>query len=121
MGLFDRIANWFGDIIERKAIVQRFNKQSNQAWDEGFPFMLRAEITKGDSRNSHTFSRWNSGFRIKALTGGDMDRDKCTMVAMVILSNQSLVRQLIRSGFDTLEVYGGDVGFAAPLKELLIS
>ncbi len=50
-----------------------------------------------------------------------MDRDKCTMVAMVILSNQSLVRQLIRSGFDTLEVYGGDVGFAAPLKELLIS
>ena len=83
--------------------------------------MLKAETTRGDYSNRHNFSRRHSGFRISAMTGGNMNKEKCSMVAMVILSNQTLVRQLMRLGYDTLEVYGGDTGYSAPLAQLLIS
>ena len=121
MSVFDRIADWFGDVMERRAVINKFNMQSKHAWDEGFPFMLKAETTRGDYSNRHNFSRRKSGFRISAMTGGNMNKEKCSMVAMVILSNQTLVRQLMRLGYDTLEVYGGDTGYSAPLAQLLIS
>lgn len=50
-----------------------------------------------------------------------MDRERCSMVAMIILSNQTLVRRLIRCGFDTIEIYGdGGDGYTAALRQLLL-
>lgn len=121
MALFDRLVDWFGDAIERRHIVKDFNASSTKAWDDGFPFMLKAQVTLGDSVNKHQFSKWKSGFRILTTGGQTMDREKCSMVAMIILSNQSLVRKLIRCGFDTIEIYGDDgQGYSAALRQLLL-
>lgn len=122
MAIFDRLVDWFGDAMERRQIVNDFNVSSRRAWDDGFPFMLKAQITRGDSQNKHQFSKWlASGFRIKTTGGQSMDRERCSMVAMIILSNQTLVRRLIRCGFDTIEIYGdGGDGYTAALRQLLL-
>ena len=121
MAIFDRLVDWFGDAMERRDIVRDFNSSSRKVRDEGFPFMLKAQITMGDSANKHQFSKWQSGFRILTTGGQTMDREKCSMVAMIILSNQALVRKLIRCGFDTIEIYGdGGQGYSAGLRQLLL-
>jgi len=122
MSVWNKIVNWFGDSIERGRIVKEFNIHAASAWDNGrSPHCLRAEVTSGDSNNKHSFSKWKSGFRIKATGDTQMNRSTCSVIALVILSNQLLVRRLIRCGFDTLEIYGDSGnGYSTPLKELLI-
>jgi hypothetical protein len=122
MGLWTNIVDWFGVTTERNSILRNFNKNACTAWDTGFPFYLKAISTKGDSSNKHTFSKWYSGFRIKATGNCIMNREACSSIALIILSNQTLVRQLIRCGYDTLEIHGeSGNAYSAPLKELLLN
>lgn len=120
--MWNTIITWFGETFERTSLVSNFNRNAAQAWDSGVaPTLLKARITWGNSNNKHNFSRTYSGFRIKAATGGYMNREKCGVIGMIIMSDQTLVRKLIRCGFDTLEVYGDSGnGFETGLQNLLL-
>tara|TARA_B100000795_G_C22672784_1_gene388636 strand:- start:387 stop:752 length:366 start_codon:yes stop_codon:yes gene_type:complete len=120
--MWNNIVSWFGETFERNRLISDFNRNASQAWDSRrAPTLLRARITWGESNNKHNFSRTYSGFRIIAATGGYMNREKCGVIGMIIMSDQTLVRKLIRCGFDTLEVYGDSGnGFETGLQNLLI-
>jgi hypothetical protein len=117
------IVNWFGESRERAAIVADFNESAAQAWDDGHAkILLKSKISWGNSDNRHKFSRTWSGFRIQAATGSYMAYEQCQIIGSMIMTDQRLVRRLMRCGFDTLEIYGdSDDGFEAPLRQLLLN
>lgn len=120
--MWNSIVTWFGETLERNRLVSDFNRNAAHAWDTGeAPTLLKSKITWGNSNNKHNFSRTYSGFRINATTGGFMNREQCGAIGMIIMSDQALVRRLIRCGFDTLEVYGDNGnGFETGLQNLLL-
>lgn len=121
--MFENIVSWFNDKLDRHRMVADFNRRAADAWDNGdAPTLLKAKITWGNSINKHNFSHTFSGFTIKAATAGTMNREKCTMIGLLIMSDQKLVRSLIRNGFDTLQIFGSDnySGFETGLTNLLI-
>lgn len=106
-----KIVDWFNDLSERTKVVRNFNKSARDSFILGIaPTLLEAKITKGDPTYKHAFSKWHSGFRIKAMSGRVLSRDEMIAIGNVILSNSVLVRQLIALGWDTLEVHD-DTGF----------
>lgn len=106
-----RIVDWFHDFSERNRVVRNFNKSAREAFILGAaPTLLEAKITAGDSSYKHAFSKWHSGFRIKAMSGRALTRDEMIAIGNVLLSNSVLIRQLIVLGWDTLEVHD-DTGF----------
>ena len=118
-----RIVDWFNDLSERNRIVRNFNKSARDAFILGAaPTLLEARITKGDSSYKHTFSKWNSGFRIKAMSGRALSRDEMITIGNVILSNSVLIRQLVALGWDTLEVHDdtGSKGLKWPLRKFIL-
>lgn len=121
--MWQNIISWFGDKLEKQSIVSQFNKSAAYAWDNGdVPTLLKAKITWGNSKNKHSFSDSFSGFRILAMTGSYMSLEKCKVIGMIIMSDQVLLRKLMRVGFDTLEVFSdtSSDGFEAGLRNLLI-
>jgi len=121
--MWNNIISWFGDKFEKQSIVRQFNKSAANAWDTGdVPTLLKAKITWGNSENKHSFSDTFSGFRILAMTGSYMSLEKCKVIGMIIMSDQVLLRKLMRVGFDTLEVFSdtSSDGFEAGLRNLLI-
>ena len=121
--MWQNIISWFGDKLEKQSIVRQFNKSAANAWDAGdVPTLLKAKVSWGNSNNKHSFSDTFSGFRIIAMTGSNMSLEKCKIIGMIIMSDQVLLRQLMRVGFDTLEVFSNTTsdGFEAGLRNLLI-
>ena len=121
--MWNFITEWFDNKLEKRELVREFNFRASRAWDYGeAPTLLQARISWGDSQNKHSFSDVRSGFRIKAVTGGLLGLDQCTVIGMLIMSDQELVRKLIRVGFDTLEVFGTSGGeYKIPLTHLLLT
>ena len=121
--MWNVITEWFGSKLEKRSLVKEFNLRASNAWDKGeAPTLLRARISWGDNQNKHSFSDVRSGFRIKAVTGGILDREQCMVIGMIIMSDQQLVRKLIRLGFDTLEVFGTRGGeYTIGLTTLLLT
>ena len=121
--MWQNIISWFGDVMERRSLVAEFNRNAAAAWDSGsVPTLLKAKITWGNSGNRHTFSATWSGFRINAMTGSHMSLEKCKTIGMIIMSDQVMVRKLMRVGFDTLEVFSdsSSSGFETGLQNLLL-
>ena len=121
--MWDSIVTWFTSKRDKHALVKDFNRKASNAWDCGdAPTLLRAKVTWGDSKNKHNFSDIRSGFRIKAATSGNLEREQCILIGMIIMSDQVLLRKLMRVGFDTLEVFSdtSSDGFEAGLRNLLI-
>tara|TARA_B110000902_G_C14069025_1_gene498549 strand:+ start:347 stop:724 length:378 start_codon:yes stop_codon:yes gene_type:complete len=122
--MFENIVSWFNEKVDRNRMVKDFNYRAAQAWDQGdAPTLLKAKITWGNSINKHNFSHTYSGFTIKAQTAGVMNREKCTIIGLVIMTDQQLVRSLIRLGFDTLQIFGTDEysGYETGLTNLLLT
>ncbi len=121
--MFENIVSWFNEKLDRHKMVKDFNRRAAEAWDNGeAPTLLKAKITWGNSINRHSFSHTYSGFTIKTTTAGVMNREKCTMIGLLIMSDQKLVRSLIRNGFDTLQIFGSDnySGYETGLTNLLL-
>ena len=104
--MWENISMWFSDLRERRELLRSFNYAAKQAYMfEEVPILLQASITLGRSEYRTNYSWIRSGFRIKTLTSGYfMQNHEAGVIAMIILSNTTLVRQLITLGFDTLEV-----------------
>lgn len=109
--LWNRITSWFRERSERNQLVNDFNAAARQAFVAGYvPSLLKAGISRGCSDYRHSFSRWMaSGFRICVLSGMQLSRQDIVFIGQAILSNETLVRQLVVLGWDTLEVHC-DVG-----------
>jgi hypothetical protein len=121
--MWNNILSWFGDKFEKNKLVNEFNRSAAEAWDTGnAPTLLKAKIVLGNRKNKHSFSDFFSGFRIKAATGGVLSEEKCKIIGMIIMSDQRLIRQLMRLGFDTLEIFSEDshTGFQTGLQNLLL-
>tara|TARA_B110000285_G_C15032875_1_gene567688 strand:- start:482 stop:877 length:396 start_codon:yes stop_codon:yes gene_type:complete len=106
-GRVDFIVNWFNDFSERRRLVRNFNRAAKEAFIAGLaPTLLECRISNGDSSYRHNFSKlFGGGFRIKALSGIEMNRQDMKQIGAVVLDNEELVRKLISLGWDTLEVH----------------
>ncbi|MFI3297021.1 MAG: hypothetical protein R3Y59_05270 [bacterium] len=106
--LWLNIVSWFQDRNDRNRLIRNFNESAKKAYIQGsVPVYLNAKISKGDSNYRHQFSnRFYSGFRIVAFTGRHLTRNEVIQIGQVVLSDQTLVRNLVVLGWDTLEVHG---------------
>tara|TARA_R110000787_G_scaffold48953_2_gene117541 strand:- start:367 stop:762 length:396 start_codon:yes stop_codon:yes gene_type:complete len=115
------VKEWFGEITERYKLIRDFNRTAKYSFISGTaPTLLEAKITKGDSKYRHAFSKWRGGgFRIKALSGRELERNELFEIGHVILDNEPLIREMISLGWDTLEVHGniGNNGSKWALKD----
>lgn len=104
---WNRIVEWFKDRSERAKLVRSFNESARSAFISGLaPTALKASISRGCPEYRHEFSAWmNTGFRIQALTGRQLDKAEIVIIGHVILSNETLVRRLVVLGWDTLEIH----------------
>lgn len=122
--LLNRITSWFRERSERNQLVNDFNMAARQAFVAGYvPSLLKASVSRGCSDYRHSFSRWMaSGFRICVLSGMQLSRQDIVFIGQAILSNETLVRQLVVLGWDTLEVHCdvGNYGCRWALKEHLM-
>ena len=102
------VKEWFGEMSDRYRLVKSFNKTAKYSFiSGGSPTLLEAKITKGDIAYRHAFSKWRGGgFRIKALSGRELERNELIDIGRVILDNEQLIREMISLGWDTLEVHG---------------
>lgn len=109
--IWTSIVEWFQDKVDRRRLILGFNQSAKEAFINGTaPVMLEARVSKGNKNYKHQFSDiFNSGFRIKAMTGYQLSKKDTILIGEVILSNTLLVRRLVVLGFDTLEVCS-DVG-----------
>jgi hypothetical protein len=109
--MWENLHGWFVDIKERKALLRSFNYSARNAYTFGHvPVLLKASVSLGRRENKTNYSWLRSGIRIKtSIPGYLMGKQESTIIAMIILSDQVLVRQLVALGFDTLEV-GSDSG-----------
>ena len=101
------IVDWFNDFSERRRLVRNFNLAAREAFVSGMaPTLLEASISIGESAYRHAFSKFMAGgFRIKALSGRELNKQEMISISQVVLNNQELVRKLISLGWDTLEVH----------------
>lgn len=105
--MWDTIVGWFNDFRERRTLLRNFNQMSRQAFINGYiPTLLEARVTIGCSDYSHANSRFMAGgFRIKVISGRNLNREELIGIGRVVLDDRNLVRQLIVLGWDTLEVH----------------
>ncbi|MFM7014771.1 hypothetical protein [Flavobacterium sp.] len=115
--------SWFENRKDREHLIRDFNKSSRAAYIAGIvPTLFEAKISVGDSRYTHAFSKWAAGgFRIKALTGRNLNRSEMEEMGKVVLVNSALVRNLVSLGFDTLELHSdvGNIGLKWELKKYI--
>lgn len=115
------VTEWFGEVAERYRLVKDFNKAAKLSFIGGVaPTLLDAKITKGDPSYRHAFSKWRGGgFRIKALSGKELDKKELIEIGRVVLDNEILIRKMITLGWDTLEVHSnkGHNGVKWPLEK----
>ena len=105
--MWQTIIQWFGDLTGRHKIIKDFNKYSKNAFINGSaPTLLQASISRGNSNFRHSFSKTIfSGFRIKAMSGKQLDHSEMNIIGDVILGEVEMVRQLMSLGWDTFEVH----------------
>ena len=110
--LWIKITEWFSDRSDRTNLIRSFNQASRDSFTTGnIPVLLKASIARGYKPYRHQFSNiiGGSGFRIKAMSGRQLQRDDIINIGAVVLNDNILVRRLVVLGFDTLEVHC-DVG-----------
>jgi hypothetical protein len=119
--LWNDVLDWFNDRSERSNLVRSFNSSAKNAFVRGVaPTLLKAKISKGNREYKHQFSNWmNTGFRIQAFSGRQLEKNELIKIAKVVMSDEVLVRRLIVLGWDTLEVHTdeGNYGVRFQLRD----
>ncbi|QRO50690.1 hypothetical protein NQ494_05415 [Butyricimonas virosa] len=103
---WNKIFSWFRDMSERNKLLREWNEEARTSYIQGLvPVLLEANISKGDSRYKHSFSRLLfSGFRIQIKGTHSLTKEEILDIGRTILHNQNLVRKMILLGWDTLEI-----------------
>lgn len=103
---WNKIFSWFRDMSERNKLLREWNEEARTSYIQGLvPVLLEANISKGDSRYKHSFSRLLfSGFRIQLKGTHSLTKEEILDIGRTILHNQNLVRKMILLGWDTLEI-----------------
>ena len=103
---WNKIFSWFRDMSERNKLLREWNEEARTSYIQGLvPVLLEANISKGDSRYKHSFSRLLfSGFRIQLKGSHSLTKEEILDIGRTILHNQNLVRKMILLGWDTLEI-----------------
>ena len=103
---WNKIFSWFRDMSERNKLLREWNEEARTSYIQGLvPVLLEANISKGDSRYKHSFSRLLfSGFRIEIKGTHSLTKEEILDIGRTILHNQNLVRKMILLGWDTLEI-----------------
>jgi hypothetical protein len=112
MSIWNRIKEWWYDARDRNDYLASFNSDFKQAYRLGqFPVLLKASICSGHPDYASSFSYRaigfsRSGIKIDALGTNNffMNVHMANMLALVILSNDRMCRDLLSLGFDTLWV-----------------
>ena len=112
MGVWDNIRNWWYDTKDRHEWIRSFNMDFKRAYlNASFPILIKVTITKGHPDYQSQFSRRflfvsRSGIKLDAMGVSNyfMNRNVATVLAIVILSNDRMCRDLLSLGFDTLWV-----------------
>ena len=109
--MWDRIVSWFNSIRERRQFIDGFNESAKGAFFQGaVDTLMKARISQGNSYYTHSFTKFAAGgFRIKVETGRALEKNELLTIGKAILDNQSLVRQMIYMGWDTLEIYNANI------------
>lgn len=103
---WNKIFSWFRDMSERNKLLREWNEEARTSYIQGLvPVLLEANISQGDSRYKHSFSRLLfSGFRIQIKGTHSLTKEEILDIGRTILHNQNLVRKMILLGWDTLEI-----------------
>lgn len=103
---YQKIVEWFSDLSDRRKLIDDFNRSAREAWVDGVaPVNMKASISRGYSPYKHQYSKWMaSGFRITVFAGMQLPKTQITLIGMVILQNDILVRRMVVLGWDTLEI-----------------
>ena len=112
MEIWNRIKEWWYDTRDRNNYITSFNRDFKSAFRLGhFPVLLRASICSGHPDYSSPFSTRffgfsRSGVKIDAMSNNSffINKHMASMLAIVILSNDRMCRDLLSLGFDTLWV-----------------
>lgn len=112
MNIWNRILEWWYDTRDRNVYVTSFNQDFKSAYRMGyFPVLLKVSICSGHPDYSSRFSTRflgfsRSGLKIDALSSSSffLNKHVASMLALVILSNDRMCRDLLSLGFDTLWV-----------------
>lgn len=112
MNVWNRILEWWYDTRDRHEYILFFNRDFKNSFRLGvFPVLLRVSICSGHPDFSTQFSKHllgfsRSGIKIEAMTNNSffINKHVSSMLAMVILSNDRMCRDLLSLGFDTLWV-----------------
>jgi hypothetical protein len=111
MGLYQFVLDFIREFSDRKILIREFNEIARLAFvNEEAPRLLKSRNTMGDSSYKHSNSRrFFSGFRIDVKMGPKIKVEEIKFIGTIFLNNRPLLRQLMALGYDTIEVYGGDV------------
>lgn len=103
---WNRIIEWFTNNKERNSFIQDFNKSAKEAFITNLaPVYLKAESSFGNNSYKHQFSSFlYHGFKIRTMTGLFLDDSQFIAIGNMLASNQTLTRQLVTLGYDTLEI-----------------
>ncbi len=121
--IWDRIRQWFKDVVERRRTIDDFNQSARNAFQCGAVGVLfKAEETMGDPNFRHPYSKiLLSSFTIKSDAGRTLSRDEMLYIGSVILNDTALTRKLYYLGWDTLRVEDpvGKIRVKWPIKDFV--
>ena len=112
MSIWNRILEWWYDVKDRNEYILSFNRDFKNAYRLGqFPVLLKVSVCSGHEDYSSQFSTRflgfsRSGVKIDAMSSSSffINKHMASMLAMVILTNDRMCRDLLSLGFDTLWV-----------------
>ena len=104
--IWDRIREWFRDVVERRRTLDDFNANARADFQSGAVGVLfHAEESPGDPAFRHPHSKIIlSAFTVKSTAGRALTKDELLYIGRVILNDTGLTRKLYYLGWDTLRV-----------------
>ena len=104
--IWDKIRQWFKNLIERQKTIDEFNDNAKTAFISGaIGVLFHAEESSGDSAFRHPYSKiFLSAFTIKSTAGRKLTKEELLYIGRVILNDTGLTRKLYYLGWDTLRI-----------------
>lgn len=104
--IWDRIRQWFKDVIERRRTLDEFNDNARAAFQDGvIGVLFHADESLGDAEFRHPYSKiLLSAFTIKSTAGRKLTKEELLYIGKVILNDTGLTRKLYYLGWDTLRI-----------------
>jgi hypothetical protein len=112
MNIWNIIKEWWYDTRDRNEYVNSFNRDFKNGYRMGyFPILLKVSICSGHPDYASNFSSRFLGFsrgglKIDTISSSTffINKHMASILALVILSNNRMCRDLLSLGFDTLWV-----------------